>query len=180
MELGEVFFDEQRYDDAIQQFNEIKEKLISYPRVHYQLARVYLDKGDIANAKLMAEKELELNPNLDAAHFIAGEVHRLKREYREAIQKYEKAIGLNPKSVEALMAMGWIRLNQNYANESIELFSRAMKEDPTNADIHKQMGDAYRAAGQRALAKEKYEDYLKLNPGAQDKDLIDSLIRNLR
>lgn len=180
MELGEVFFEEQRYDDAIEQFNEIKEKLTSYPRVHYQLARVYLSKGDVAKAKLMAEKELELNPQLDSAHFISGEVYRLNRQYREAIQKYEKAIGLNPKSVEALMAMGLIRLNQNYANESIELFSRALKEDPTNANIHKQMGDAYRAAGQRALAKEKYEDYLKLNPGAQDKELIDSLIRNLR
>jgi hypothetical protein len=29
-------------------------------------------------------------------------------------------------------------------------------------------------------AQEKYEDYLKLNPGAQDKDLIESLIRNLK
>lgn len=180
MELGEVLYGEKRYDEAIAEFNEIKDKLVSYPKVHYQLARVYLAKGDIPNAKLMADKELELNPNLDAAHFIAGEVHRLSKEYREAILQYEKAIGLNPKSVDALMSMGWIRLNQNYANESIELFNRAMKEDPTNANIHKQIGDAYRAAGQRALAKEKYEDYLKLNPGAQDKDLIDSLIRSLR
>ena len=87
---------------------------------------------------------------------------------------------MNPKSVDALVAMGWIRLNQNYANESIELFNRAIKEDPSNPLIHKNMGDAYRAAGQRALAKEKYEDYLKLNPVAPDKDLIESLIRNLK
>lgn len=180
MELGELLYEEKRYDEAIMEFTEIKDKLVSYPRVHYQLARVYLAKNDMVNAKEMATKELEMNPNLDAAHFIMGEVFRLNKDYREAVVKYEKAISLNPKSVDALMAMGWIRLNQNYANESIELFSRALKEDPANPLIHKQMGDAYRAAGQRALAKEKYEDYLKLNPVAQDKDLIESLIRNLK
>lgn len=180
MELGELLYEEKRYDESILEFTEIKDKLVSYPRVHYQLARVYLAKNDMVKAKEMALKELELNPNLDAAHFIVGEVHRLNKEYREAIVKYEKAISLNPKSVDALMAMGFIRLSQNYANESIELFGRAMKEDPSNPLIHKQMGDAYRAAGQRALAKEKYEDYLKLNPVAQDKDLIESLIRSLK
>ena len=180
MELGELLYEEKRNDEAIMEFNEVKEKLSSYPKVHYQLARVFLAKNDMVKAKEMALKELELNPNLDAAHFIVGEVFRLNKDYREAILKYEKAISLNPKSVDALMSMGWIRLNQNYANESIELFSRALKEDPANPAIHKQMGDAYRAAGQRALAKEKYEDYLKLNPVAQDKDLIESLIRNLK
>jgi tetratricopeptide (TPR) repeat protein len=180
MDLGSLFYEEKRYDEAILEFNEVKDKLTSYPRVHYELARVYLAKNDMAKAQEMANKELELNPNLDSAHFIAGEVFRLNKQYREAIVKYEKAISLNPKSVDALMSMGWIRLNQNYTSEAIELFSRAMKEDPTNALIHKQMGDAYRAAGQRALAKEKYEDYLKLSPVAQDKDLIESLIRSLK
>ncbi|MBC7712106.1 MAG: tetratricopeptide repeat protein [Rhizobacter sp.] len=180
MELGALLYDEKRYDEAIMEFTEVKDKLVSYPRVHYELARVYLAKNDMVKAKEMAQKELDLNPNLDAAHFIVGEVFRLNKDYREAVIKYEKAISLNPKSVDALMAMGWIRLNQNYANEAIELFSRAMKEDPANPLIHKQMGDAYRAAGQRAQAKEKYEDYLKLSPVAQDKDLIESLIRNLK
>ncbi len=180
MELGELLYDEKRYDEAIMEFNEIKDKLDSYPKVHFQLARVYLAKNDLVKAKEMALKELELNPNLDSAHFIMGEVFRLSKDYREAVIKYEKAISLNPRSVDALVSMAMIRLGQNYASEALELLSRALKEDLTNPNIHKLMGDAYRAAGQRALAKEKYEDYLKINPVAQDKELIESLIRNLK
>lgn len=180
MNLGEFYLDEKKYNDAVDEFTEVKERLESYPKVHYLLAKVYLEKGDMEKAGEMAQKELKLNPSMDTAYFIVGEVHRLNKEYREAIQKYEKAISLNPKSTDALMSLGWIRLNQNYANEAIELFNRALKEDPTNPAIHKQMGDAYRSAGQRALAKEKYEDYLKLNPVAPDKDQIESLIRNLQ
>ena len=180
MDLGELLYEERRYDDAIAEFTEIQDKLASYPKVHYQLARVYLAKNDVNKAREMAQKELDLNPNLDSAHFIMGEVHRINKEYREAILKYEKAISLNSRSVDALVAMANIRLQQNYASEALELLNRAMKEDLSNPQIHKLMGDAYRAAGQRALAREKYEDYLKLSPGAQDKDMIESLIRNLK
>lgn len=180
MELGELFYDEKRYEEAIMEFSEIKEKLDSYPKVHYQLARVYLAQNNLTKAKEMATRELELNPNLDSAHFIMGEIFRLSKDYREAILKYEKAISLNFRSVDALVSMAIVRLGQNYANEALELLSRALKEDLSNPQIHKLMGDAYRAAGQRALAKEKYEDYLKINPVAPDKDLIESLIINLK
>lgn len=180
LELGEFLYNTRKYSDAIVEFEEVRSKLASYPKVHFMLAKVYLATGDVAKAKEMALKELELNPTLDSAHFIVGEVARIEKDYREAILKYEKAISLNPKSVEALMAMAWIKLAQNYASESVELYNRAMREDKTNPEIHKQMGLAYKAAGQRALAKEKLEDYLKLSPGAPDKEQIEAQIRNLQ
>lgn len=180
LDLGEFFYNQRRYPEAIQELEEIKEKLASYPKVHYTLAKIYLATGDIKKAKEMANKELELNPSLDAAYFIVGEVARTEKDYREAVLKYEKAISLNPKSTDALMAMAWIRLAQNYANEAIELYGRALREDKNNPEIHKQLGFAYKAAGQRALAKEKFEDYLKLNPVAPDKDQIEAQIRALQ
>lgn len=180
LELGEFLFGLRRYPEAILEFEEVRGKLVSYPRVHFMLAKVYLATKDIVKAKAMALKELELNPTLDSAYFIVGEVARIEKDYREAIFKYEKAISLNPKSVDALMAMGSIRLAQNYANEAIELFNRAMKEDRTNPEIYKQMGLAYKAAGQRALAKEKLEDYLKISPGAADREQIEAQIKILQ
>jgi tetratricopeptide (TPR) repeat protein len=180
LDLGEFLYNLKRYPEAIVELEEVRAKLASYPKVHFMLAKIYLATNDVKKAKEMALKELELNPGLDSAHFIVGEVAKIEKDYREAILKYEKAISLNPKSVEALMAMGWIRLAQNYANESIELYNRALREDKANPEIHKQMGLAYKAAGQRALAKEKFEDYLKLSPGAADRDQIEAQIRNLQ
>lgn len=180
LDLGEFLFGLKRYPEASTEFEEIRAKLASYPKVHYMLAKVYMATNDIVKAKEMALKELEMNPSLDSAYFIVGEVARIEKDYREAVLKYEKAISLNPKSVDALMAMAWIRLSQNYANEAIELYNRAMKEDRANPEIHKQMGLAYKAAGQRALAKEKFEDYLKLSPGAPDRDQIEAQIRSLQ
>ncbi len=180
IELGEYLFNLKRYQEAEVEFNEIREKLVSYPRVHFMLAKLFLATGEIKKAKEMAKNELELNPMLDSAYFIMGEVDKEEKNYREAILKYEKAISLNSKSVEALMALAWIRLSQNYSSEAIELYSRALSEDKNNPEIYKQLGNAYKAAGQRALAKEKFEEYLKLNPVAPDKESIEFMIRNLQ
>ena len=180
MDLGEFLYNLKKYQEAIRELEEVKSKLTSYPKAHFMLAKVYLAINDLKKAKEMALKELELNPTLDSAYFIAGEVSRVEKDYRDAILKYEKAISINPKSVEALMAMGWIKLAQNYSNEAVELYNRALTEDKTNPEIHKQMGNAYKAAGQRALAKEKYEDYLTLSPGAADRAQIEAQIRALQ
>lgn len=180
MNLAEHYIVRGKLQDAVNELNDIKEKLPSYPRVNHLLARVFLAQGDLAEAKKMAQLELKLNPNLDSAFYIVGEVYRQAREYREAVSNFEKAISKNGKSVEALMGLAWIRLNQNLASEALDLYTRAVKIEPNNAEIHRQLGLTYKSLGQRAMAKEKLEDYLKLNPAAPDKSQIDSIIKTLK
>ncbi len=180
MGLAEYFIEKNRFPDAINELIDIKERLPSYPRVNNLLARVYMAQGDMKSAKSMAELELKMNPELDSAFFIMGEVHKQNKDYREAVAHLEKAISKNPKSIEALMSLAWIRLNQNLAAEAMDLYTRVVKLEPTNSEAHRQLGYTYRSLGQRAIAKEKFEDYLKLNPGASDRELIEQIIRTLK
>jgi Flp pilus assembly protein TadD len=78
------------------------------------------------------------------------------------------------------MSLAWIRLNQNVAAEALDLYTRVVKLESTNSEAYRQLGYTYRSLGQRAVAKEKFEDYLKLNPGASDRDLIEQIIRSLK
>lgn len=180
MEFGEYLMEMKKYPEALDQFLDIKQKLSSYPRVHFNMARVYLITGDLKAAKINADKEFEMNPSLDTSLYIVGEVARLQAKYSEAIEKLEKAIAINPRSVDSLMSLGWIKLKQNFYSEAFELYNRAFREDRNNPEIHKMLGYCYKASGQRALAKEKFEDYLKLSPGASDRAEIEGLIRLLQ
>jgi tetratricopeptide (TPR) repeat protein len=180
LEYGEYLTENKKYDEAILQYEVIKERLPSYPKVHYYLAKLYLATLNIKKAEEVAKEELKLNPNLATSHFINGEVARINGDYRQAIIHYENAISKNAKSVDALMAMAWVRMRQNNSRIAIDLYSQALKEEPNNPEIHKQIAYAYLDSGQRAIAKEKFEDYLKLSPGAPDKDQIEAQIRNLR
>ncbi len=180
LEYGEYLTENKKYEEAIEQYEVVKERLPSYPKVHYFLAKLYLANINIKKAEEVAKQELKLNPNLATSHFINGEVARINGDYRQAITHYENAISKNAKSVDALMAMAWVRMRQNNSRVAIDLYSQALKEDPNNPEIHKQIAYAYLDSGQRAVAKEKFEDYLKLSPGASDKDQIEAQIRNLR
>lgn len=180
MNLAEYYIEKNKHQEAQAELLDIKEKLPSYPKVHFMLAKNYLSQGDIKDAKEMAALELKMNPSLDSAYYIMGEVYRQNREYREAVANFEKAISKNPKGLDAMMALAWIKLNQNLASEALDLYTRAIKFDPTNPEVHKQLGYTYKALGQRAVAKEKFEDYLKLNPAAVDKPQIEQIIRSLK
>jgi tetratricopeptide (TPR) repeat protein len=180
MTYAEFLTEKGRYLEAVEELNDIKVRLPSYPKVHYMLAKVYMAQGDLLKAKKMAEEELKMNPMLDSAFYIVGEVEAQNKQYREAVAHYEKAISISPKYQDAIMALGNIRLEQNQSSEALDLYMRVLKIDPNYPEVHRQMAYAYRALGQRSVAREKFEDYLKLNPAAKDKPTIDAIIRSLR
>ena len=127
----------------------------------------------------MGEKEKLYNPTSELASVVLGEISYKKKEYREAIANYEKALNLNPKSVDALIALAVIKLNQNHGSQALDLLMLASKYDKNNPEIAKQLGFAYKAAGQRSQAKDQFEIYLKLNPGASDRADIEQVMRAL-
>jgi len=180
MELVQYYFKNNRFLEAKKELDEIKSKLDKYPNVHFMLAKIYIAEGDLQKADEMARLEMDSVPDSDQSFYILGEVQRVKKEYREASLNLEKAIGKNSKNIDALISLGWIRLNQNLAGEALDLYTRASKLDESIPEIHRQLGYTYKALGQRAIAKEKFEDYIKLNPGANDRSQIEALIKNLK
>ena len=45
MTLSEYLIDLEKYDDAIEMLNKIKDRLVSYPKVHYNLAKIFIKKN---------------------------------------------------------------------------------------------------------------------------------------
>lgn len=180
MEVAEFYIRQKNYAEAQAALLQIEDKLKSYPKLYFLMAKIAILQGDIPKAKEMADKEKLSNPTLETSFIIQGEVAMAQKDYREATLMYEKAISINPKSVDALLAIGGIKLGQNHHSEALDLLLLAYKYDKNNPEVSKQLGYAYKAAGQRALGRERLEDYLKLNPGAPDRDVIDALIRSLK
>jgi tetratricopeptide (TPR) repeat protein len=188
--LGNSYVSVGKYKEAIEIFESVRERLISYPRIHYYIGLVYLkiaqsqsqlqpNDKNLARALEYGKTEIERNPTLFNGYYLAGEGHRLKGEYPEAVKMLEKAISLEGKSVDALMALGWIRARQNYYESARELYLRAVRTAPNNPEIRKALGQIYEGIGQGALAIEEYGTYLKLNPGASDRAQIEQRINLL-
>jgi Flp pilus assembly protein TadD len=59
---------------------------------------------------------------------------------------------------------------------SLDLYKKARQFDPSNVEVHRQLGDVYRKIGQSALAIEAYNVYLELFPNTKHKDSLQRYI----
>lgn len=180
IEIAELFINRAEYNQAYSQLMFIKDRLETYPKMNYLLAKLFVETGKYEDAVTYAKKEIELNPNLEYGYFILGEAYRLMKNYKETRKYFEKAIAVNGRYVDALMGLGWLKMSQRFFEEARELYSRALKQDESNPIIHRQLGFIYRAVGQSKLAIESFQVYLNLKPNASDRREIEILIQQLR
>jgi len=180
MTLGEYLFREKQYRSAIEIFESITERLKSFPKTHYYLAKIHMDMKDFQKALEYAELEVKLNPTLEFGYFVRGEAHKGLQAWLDATRNYEKAISINGKYVEALLGLAYIKFRQNFFDEARELLLRAKKREEGNPEIHKQLGYVYRSSGQSGLAVESFQTYLQIYPNAPDRGQIEGLIKQLK
>lgn len=180
MSLGSYLIGLNRNREAIEEFLQVTERLESYPKANYWIAKAYISLREFDNAVKYAQKEIDNNPEIEGGYYVMGEALRLRQDFQEALKFLEQAVSINGNSVEALISLGWIYFRQNFLEKARELYLRAQREDPSVAEIHKQLGFIYRESGQGRLAAESFSTYLKLSPNAADRNEIETIIRRSR
>ena len=180
MTLGEYLFKEKQYRSAIEIFESTRDRLKSFPKTHYYLAKIYMEMKDFKKALENAELEVKLNPTLEYGYYVRGEANMGIKEWLVATKNYEKAISINGKYVEALLGLAYIKFRQNFFDEARELLLRAKKQQEGNPKIYKMLGNVYRSSGQSGLAVESFETYLQIYPNAPDRSQMERLIKQLK
>ncbi len=180
MKLGSFYYNQKKYRQALDQFEKVKVRLESHPKLHYEISRTYLAMGDFQKALENAEKEIEFNKSLEGGYIALGQAYTKLEKYLEATKAFEKALAINPSSVEGLKSLGWIKKRQGYLSEAVALYGRAINESPNDGDGRREIGFIYKEIGQSGLAIEAFKVYLELVPNAPDKGSIESIIKNLR
>ena len=180
MSLGDYFMALNRLNEALYEFEQVKIRLPTYPKVHYYMAKAYLQMHNLEKSQENAELEIASNPTIENGYYILGEVFKAKEDWQAAVKNFEKAISKNGKSVEALAGLAWIRHKQNQHAAARELYLRALKQDLNNPHLHKGLGYVYKDMGQSSLAIDEFTVYLTLSPNAPDRQQIESEIAAIR
>lgn len=179
MALGEVLIQNNKLDEALKVFSEVEQRLNSYPKVHYYISKIHLLKNNLKDAKINAEKEVKINPELEFGYLLQAEIALKEENYLDATNYYKTAQSINQNSVDALMGMAWISFNKNNIDSALDLYSKAAKIEPNNAIARRQLGYVYKALGQGSLAVESFKMYLQMAPDAKDRGEIQTLIKQL-
>lgn len=178
--LGQVYMELERYKEALLEFNEIKARLDTYPKLQYYMSKLYLLTDNVEEATKLAKQEIKANPSGIDGYLLLGEILRSEKDYLEAERYYKQAQKIDRDNVDVLIGLGIIAFKKSQYDSALNLFQKAKKTDPARAEIHKLLGDVYRASQQSALAIESYKLFLELSPNSSYKDNLESYIRMMQ
>jgi tetratricopeptide (TPR) repeat protein len=176
MTAGRVLYENGNLVEAARWFKRIQEKLETYPKVQYYIAKIkYLSK-DYDGALAEVEADLKANGDNDADLTLMAQIYVEKDELIQAENLFKRAQKINPKAFDSLVGLADISTKRNNFDLALDLYKKAMREKGDEPVIHKKIGDVYRRLGQGALAVESYKLYLEMKPESSDKRQIESYI----
>jgi serine/threonine protein kinase/Flp pilus assembly protein TadD len=87
-----------------------------------------------------------------------------REDYIKAQAAFEKAIKLNPALVEARVYMANLLTDTGRVEEAVPMLRAALQDSPNNAEVHWELGYAYRFAGMLQESVEECEKARQNNP----------------
>ena len=157
--LGKVYARQERWDDAIAAVEKAIEFQIDNTEAHYQLAQIYIKRGEKKKAasamaffKVLRQtdplrKEAEIwvkrHPNDARGYNNLGIVYLARRRPEDAVASYKRAISLAPDLATAHYNLGHAYHKQGKMNLAIAAYQQALTIDTTLAIAHNNIAVCY-------------------------------------
>jgi tetratricopeptide (TPR) repeat protein len=148
--------------------------LLFLANVYANLARVYEDTGQLAQAIAQYKKALELLPttlSVVVPDHLTSELHRdlagvywKQRRYAEAEPHYEVVIAADRTDTEAVYRLGLIFLTQGKYADAVVRFKQVIDLNAAHVHAYGALGIAYQKIGDNSKAIEALEKVLQLDP----------------
>ena len=128
---------------------------------HTGLGEIHLRASQHDEAMERFEKALALVPNAPHVVFLIGSLHEAKDDDQQAYEHYRRAAALAPTNPEALLAAAGLALRQNRDVLATGFLDNLLRTHPSSAAGLALYGDAMKARGDRAKAREYYQRALR-------------------
>jgi len=169
-----------QFDEAIALFKEVLEENPAVPEIYVNLAYVYVQQEDWANAEASYLKTLELSPGTRQAMTGLSGVYMDTGRAAEAQELVNRAARENPEDATAQFNYGIFLVNSGKTAEAISAFRAALAADDTLAEAHFHVGTLLVGQGNVPEALQHLETYLSMDPTVeQNVDSANKLIAAL-
>lgn len=178
-QMGRIYLDLAKYDEALQQFQRVLKINVNYPRTYYFLAKTSFASGNLSEAADQVNQEKKLYPRLPDSYVLSAEIHAARQKYSDCSSEYSKAIGLGLQTAEVYVKAARCYRLSGSLDLAEDMLTLAKERESGYADIFREQGFIFQSRGKNIEAIKAYEMYLELSPNATDRNDIKAQMSKL-
>jgi len=170
--LSMAYTQQGKTDEAIGTLEKVAE-INADKAVYYQVARLYRDRGDTADALAALDNALAIDPELDAAHDLYADITYSNEDYNKAIEHLEYMTNIRPDDDNLARKLAFSYSKTGQLDKAIERYTNMIKSDPNNVRAYLNLAAAYRtmainnpreARQNNTQALQTYQNAMKVDP----------------
>ncbi|MBI5235398.1 MAG: tetratricopeptide repeat protein [Deltaproteobacteria bacterium] len=139
--LGSVYFDRGKHEEAIDNFKKAIELMPDGPKGYTAMAGALAMLGRLDEAEDACLTAIELSPDGYEGYVNLGAVFLLRNDYEAAMVNLEKALAIEPNEVAAIRDMAIILEKTGRLDEAIERYKEALRIAPHKLEFYTAIGD---------------------------------------
>jgi tetratricopeptide (TPR) repeat protein len=163
-ELGNVFRDEGRMDEAIDQYRAALRVDAAHAPSHNNVGVLLVEQGRVEEAIGHYRAALRVEPDFAEAHFNLGNALRSEGRVGEAVGHYRETLRLEPGFAEAHDNLGQALASEGKLDEAIAHFRDAVHLNPDSAEAHSNLGAGLGLQGKLDEAIVHFRLALQIDP----------------
>ncbi|MEM6733407.1 MAG: tetratricopeptide repeat protein, partial [Myxococcota bacterium] len=176
--LGRVEANQQRFDSAMEAYQEALKLSGGDQKVRLELGVLQLRRGNPADAVDSLRMVLKDDPANGKAVAALGDALTNVGKYRDALQVYQRALRAGRRDTNILMKSALIQLQQlNQLPQAVKALREVLDQEPQRAEAHYYLGYAYKDMGRSADARRELERFIQQDP---DNELVSEVQNDLK
>jgi DNA-binding winged helix-turn-helix (wHTH) protein/TolB-like protein/Flp pilus assembly protein TadD len=132
-------------------------------------------RNDFMTAIKMLEKSVEIDPKYALTWAHLGKAYQAnasfnfggRNQYRSALAAYQRALALDPNQIEARIFMANLFTDTGRVEDAVPILRQAFVSNPNHAELHWELGYAYRFGGMLKESAAECERARQLDPGVK-------------
>jgi tetratricopeptide (TPR) repeat protein len=161
------YLEEEKYPEAIIEYQNVLQIDPNDPAAHYGLARAYLALEDVRKAYWELAESVRLDPdNLDARlQYAQLLLFGTEENVEEAVAQASQVVEQEPERVEAYVVRGRAYQIQGQHAEALADFEKAREVAPESPLALVFLANFHRREGNRSAAEPVYQELARVDPG---------------